>query len=143
KYDDEEPLGINIFRTAIGDDKLENLTLSRTFFGRSEIRNVSFRGSDLSESTFCWNDFIAVDFSNCDLSRSDLRAALFEDVKFVGADLNGCDLRRSDFLKCDFSNANLQKAKLTTEQMGKLNLSTGQREQVDWQEDDGEEPDGG
>jgi len=68
---------VEFFRTRVSDDKFENLTLPRTFFGRSEIRDMSFRGTDLSESTLCWNDFIAVDFSDCDLSNGDLRASLF------------------------------------------------------------------
>src|SRR3954470_12120089 len=86
-YDDEEPLGVEFFRTQVSDAKFENLTLPRTFFGRSEIKNVSFAGTDLSESTLCWNDFVLVDFSGCDLSRGDLRAALFNSVKFCESSL--------------------------------------------------------
>ena len=48
RYDDEQ-LGVNFFRTQLADARLEGLTLSRTFFGRSEIRGVSFRGTDLSQ----------------------------------------------------------------------------------------------
>jgi len=140
-YDDPEPLGVEFFRTRVSDDKFENLTLPRTFFGRSEIRDMSFRGTDLSESTLCWNDFIAVDFSDCDLSNGDLRASLFEKVNFSGANISRADLRRSEFKKCDFSGADLRGAKLTRSQ--RLPLSPSQEREVDWQRSDGEEPGGG
>jgi len=143
RYDDPEPLGVQFFRTRVSDDQFENLTLPRTYFGRSEIRDMSFRDTDLSESTLCWNDFICVDFTDCDLSHSDLRAALFEKVNFSGADLSRTDLRRSDFQNCDFSGANLQGAKLTKPHGFRLNLSAEQESQVNWEKSDGEEPDGG
>jgi hypothetical protein len=51
RYDDEEPLGVNVFRTRLaGDLDLSDLSLPRTYFGRSEINCVSFRNSDLHES---------------------------------------------------------------------------------------------
>src|SRR6266478_3881575 len=68
---DDEKLGVGFFRTRLADVALDGLTLPRNFFGRSEIRRVSFRGSDLSESTANWNDFIDVDFSSADLSCAD------------------------------------------------------------------------
>ena len=43
------------------------LDLRRTFVGRSEVSDVSFVHADLSESNFCWNDFISVDFSEATL----------------------------------------------------------------------------
>jgi uncharacterized protein YjbI with pentapeptide repeats len=141
RYDDPEPLGVQFFRTQVADAKFENLTLSRTFFARSEIRDTSFKGSDLSESSLCWNDFVSVDFSECDLSRSDLRGALFESVNFSGANLSQSDLRRSGFENCNFSGAHLHGAKLTRAQT--LRLSPNQEAEVDWQESEGEEPDGG
>src|SRR5437764_1381806 len=62
--DDEAPIGVSFFRTRVGagEHDLENLTLPRTFFGRSEIGPVSFKNTDLSESTMCWNDFTKVNF---------------------------------------------------------------------------------
>lgn len=59
--DDEAPLGVSFFRTFVGQDieqgdedvshrDLENLTLPRTFFGKSNVQHVSFRNTDLSES---------------------------------------------------------------------------------------------
>ena len=141
--DDDGAFGVRVFRTMVKDKILENLTLPRTFFGRSEIRNVSFMGTDLSESTLCWNDFVWVDFTNSDLSRSDLRAAVFDSVKFSGANLSQTDLRGSDFKDCDFSNANLQGAKLTRIQGVRLHLSRRQLGEADWQDLDGEEPGGG
>ena len=97
---DDEVLGVEFFRTQLADAKLENLTLPRTFLGRSEIRAVSFRGTDLSESTMCWNDFVNVDFFRADLRRADLRASTFERVVFDGADLTDADLRRLTFNAC-------------------------------------------
>jgi BTB/POZ domain-containing protein KCTD9 len=58
RHDDEEPLGFNLFRTRLSDAlDLSDLSLPRTFFGRSEINQVSFRNTDLRESNLCWNDF--------------------------------------------------------------------------------------
>jgi hypothetical protein len=51
RYDDEEPLGLNVFRAclAAGLD-LSDFSPPRTFFGRAEIKGVSFRNTDLRES---------------------------------------------------------------------------------------------
>src|SRR5688572_16741673 len=74
QHDDPEPLGVCFYRVFIGDgDNLGNLTLPRTFFGRSDISDVSFRNTDLSESNLCWNDFTDVDFTDAVLANSDLR----------------------------------------------------------------------
>jgi uncharacterized protein YjbI with pentapeptide repeats len=140
-YDDEQ-LGVEFFRTRVADEVLENLTLPRTFFGRSEIKDVSFIGTELSESTLCWNDFIRVNFLNCDLSRSDLRGSIFQKVNFSGADLSAADMRRSDFSGCDFSNATFRGTKLTNRRAKRLRLSEEQLRQIEWQDSDGEEPDG-
>lgn len=122
---------------------LDNLTLPRTFFGRSEISSISFQNTDLSESTLCWNDFIEVDFTDADLSESDLRASLYRRVTFVRANLRNADLRFSSFNECDFTTADMAGAKLTWEQGEQLTLSDGQRKGIDWQDREGEEPPGG
>ena len=140
---DDEVLGVEFFRTQLADAKLENLTLPRTFFGRSEIRAVSFRGTDLGESTMCWNDFIDVDFSGADLVRADLRASTFERVVFDGADLTGADLLRSTFNACSWKGAILTKVKLTTSAARAIPLTADQRGQIDLQDSDGPEPEGG
>lgn len=142
RHDDETP-GVSFFRTMLADAKLERLTLPRTFFGRSEIRDTSFRDSDLSESTANWNDFINVDFSRADLARSDLRACLFERVRFAGASLVGVDFRYCGFRHCDFTDADVTDARLTVKAGTALRLSDEQRSVIDWQADDGEEPAGG
>lgn len=152
--DDESPLGVTFFRTFVGQDieqrdedvghrDLENLTLPRTFFGRSYIQHVSFRNTDLSESTLCWNEFNGVNFTAADLSGSDLRASTFTDILFVRANLRNADLRRSTFEECDFTDADLVGAKLTPEQGEELGLSEEQKKVIDWQETEGEEPPGG
>jgi uncharacterized protein YjbI with pentapeptide repeats len=64
-------------------------------------------------------------------------------VLFVRADLSGANLRRATYEKCDFSHAVMLGAKLTRDQADDLSLSEDQRSEIDWQEDDGEEPDGG
>jgi BTB/POZ domain-containing protein KCTD9 len=143
QYDDEEPLGVSFFRTFVGDGDLENLTLRRTFFGRSEIGPISFENTDLSESTLCWNDFNGVKFTGADLSGSDLRASLFNEVDFVRANLRDTDLRHSSFDNCDFMDADMRGAKLTREQGEKLRLSEEQHKVIDWQETDGKQPPGG
>lgn len=143
QYDDEEPLGVSFFRTFVGEGDLENLTLHRTFFGRSEVGPLSFKNTDLSESTLCWNDFNGVQFTGADLSGSDLRASQFNEVGFIRANLRGTDLRRSSFDECDFTDADMQGAKLTRKQGEELSLSDQQRKVIDWQDSDGDEPPGG
>jgi uncharacterized protein YjbI with pentapeptide repeats len=152
--DDEAPLGVSFFRTFVGQDieegdddvshlDLENLTLPRTFFGRSYIQHVSFKNADLSESTLCWNDFEEVNFTDADLSGCDLRASIFTEVKFVRANLRNADLRRSSYEACDFTDADLRGAKLTYEQGEEFDLSEQQRPEIDWQDSDGDDPPGG
>ncbi len=142
-YDDEEPLGVNFFRTGVSECDLSNLTLPRTFFGRSEIGPASFRNTDLSESTLCWNDFNEVDFTDCDLQGSDLRASVFRGVQFVRADLRGADLRHSSFEACDFTGAAMARTKLTQQQEESVGLSDDQCREIGWQESEGEAPPGG
>jgi uncharacterized protein YjbI with pentapeptide repeats len=154
QHSDEAPLGVSFFRTFVGQDiergkedasqlALENLTLPRTFFGRSEVGRVSFKNTNLSESTLCWNDFNEVNFTDADLSGSDLRASIFCEVDFVRTNLRNADLRHCSFEECDFTHADLRQAKLTREQGDELELSERQREEIDWQESDGQEPPGG
>jgi uncharacterized protein YjbI with pentapeptide repeats len=127
----------------VGEHALEHLTLPRTLFGRSEIGPISFKNTDLSESTLCWNDFIEVNFTEADLSESDLRASIFRRVAFVRTSLRNADLRRSNFEACDFTDADMAGAKLTRKQGARIHLSDEQRKVIDWQESDGDEPPGG
>ena len=144
QHDDPDPLGVSFFRTSIGGgEDLSNLTLPRTFFGKSEINGASFQNTDFTESNLCWNDFTEVDFTDAVLARSDLRASTFNCVKFVHTDLCGADMRLSSFENCDFENAQLAGAVLTTEQGIELNLSEAQRGQISWTDEDGSEPGGG
>ena len=142
RYDDEV-LGVNFFRTALAEAKLENLTLPRTYFGRSEIRATSFQNTDLSESTANWNDLIDVSFKLANLSHCDLRACLLERVSFVEATLTEVDFRGCGFKGCDFSGADLTGAKLTKKAGAALRLTPDQQAVIDWQSEDGDEPDGG
>jgi BTB/POZ domain-containing protein KCTD9 len=142
RYDDPEPLGVQFFRELVSAN-LSGLTLPRTFIGRCEVSGVSFRDTDLSESALCWNDFIDVDFATAVLQASDLRASSYERVSFVGADLCLTDLRRSDFIDCTFGNALMKGARLTRKQGETLPLSDAQRAEIAWQDEDGDEPDGG
>jgi BTB/POZ domain-containing protein KCTD9 len=140
---DDETLGVGFFRTQLADVALDSLTLPRTFFGRSEIRGVTFRDTDLSESTANWNDFIDVDFGSADLSRADLRASVFERVSFRGASLRNTDLRHATFTDCSFVDADLTGAKLARGADSSIDLSPEQRGVIAWQKDQGEEPEGG
>lgn len=140
---DDDVLGVSFFRTQLADAKLEQLTLPRTFFGRSEIRATSFVGTDLSESTANWNDFVEVDFSAAELSRCDFRACLIQSVQFVGANLSETDFRHSCLIDCVFTNANLRGAKFTKVAVESLHLSPEQLSVIDWQDEDGDEPEGG
>ena len=144
RHDDPEPLGVSFFRTFVGEgEDLSNLTLPRTFFGRSEINDAAFRNTDLTESNLCWNDFIDVDLTGAVLARSDLRASQFLRVRFDGADLRGADMRRSSFINCRFETARLDGAVLTRKQGQRMSLSEEQRAVIAWTNDDGPEPGGG
>ena len=142
--DDEGPLGLSFYRMGFenGAD-LSGLSIARTFFGRSEIAQVCFRGSDLSESNLRWNDFIDVDFRDAILARADLRASEYLRVQFDGADLNGADLRLSNFEDCSFDGANMTGSLLAEDQRLLLKLDERQTAQVSWQPDHGPEPSGG
>ena len=141
---DDEVLGVSFFRTLLeGADDLTNLTLPRTFFGRSEISKTSFRNTDLTESNLCWNDFKDVDFTEASLARSDLRASLFTRVRFSSADLSNADMRQSTFEYCVFTEATMAGTVLTPAQGKRLALSSKQRAEVAWTGDEGPEPPGG
>jgi BTB/POZ domain-containing protein KCTD9 len=143
RYDDEQ-LGVSFFRTFVGEhDDLSNLTLPRTYFGRSEINDALFCNTDLTESRLCWNDFIDVDFSDAVLARSDLRASTYTRVKFNRADLRGADLRRSLFDHCSFEGARLDGAILTCAQAKLIQLTDAQHQVIAFTDEDGPEPDGG
>jgi uncharacterized protein YjbI with pentapeptide repeats len=142
RHDDAAGRGIRFVNTVLAHRRLENLTLPRTFFGRSEIRRMSFKGSDLSGATANWNDFVQVNFSGADFSGSDLRACLFERVRFVGASLAGVDFRYCGFKRCDFKDADLTDAKLTRKAGAALRLTPEQQSVIDWQAEDGIEPEG-
>jgi uncharacterized protein YjbI with pentapeptide repeats len=142
--EDDEPLGLSFFKTFVGDGAdLSNLTIPRTFFGRSEISNTSFRNTDLSESNLRWNDFIDVDFTEATLARADLRASIYTRVNFTRTDLRGADLRRADFEDCIFDGAAMDRAILTRDQGLGLSLSAPQRAAIEWRDEDGPEPSGG
>jgi BTB/POZ domain-containing protein KCTD9 len=141
---EEEKLGVSFFRTFVGEgEDLSNLTLPRTFFGRSEINDALFKNTDLTESNLRWNDFIDVDFTGAVLAGSDLRASSFTRVKFIASDLRNADMRRSTFEQCDFTNALMAGAILTRAQGEHLKLSFKQRAEIAWTSSDGEEPSGG
>lgn len=70
RHDDEPPIGFSIFRARLADTlDLSDLSLPRTFFGRSDISRVSFRNIDLHESNLCWNDFLGTDSTEADERR--------------------------------------------------------------------------
>jgi BTB/POZ domain-containing protein KCTD9 len=142
--EDEEPLGLNFYRTFVGEGAdLSGLSIPRTFFGRSEISNASFRNSDLTESNLRWNDFIDVNFSEATLARADFRASAYTRVNFTQADLRGADMRYADFDECVFDGAMMDGAVLTHKQGSRLALSNAQKAAIAWCDDDGPEPSGG
>jgi uncharacterized protein YjbI with pentapeptide repeats len=142
--EDEAPLGLSFFRTSVGEGAdISNLSIPRTFIGRSEISNASFRNTDLSESNLRWNDFIEVDFTRATLARADLRASIYTHVNFTRTDLRGADMRCADFEECIFDGAIMDGAVLTRKQGSRLTLSSVQKAAIDWRDEDGPEPSGG
>lgn len=142
RSDDPEPRGVSFFRARVEGD-LAEMTLPRTYFGRSQVCDASFCDTDLSESTMCWCEFIGVDFSDASLRASDLRASTFERVCFDRCDLRDADLRRSTFKECRFAGCLLGGARLTHHQRRDLPLTPEQDAEVSWQTEEGSEPDGG
>lgn len=140
-HDDEE-LGFSYFKYRLEDADNSNLTLPRTFFGRSGFERVSFANTDLSESRICWNDFDDCDFSGADLSRCDMRASIFNGCKFIGACIRGADLRRSSFENCDFTGADLAGAVAEDEDAIDC-LTDKQQATMKFVADEGPEPPGG
>jgi uncharacterized protein YjbI with pentapeptide repeats len=145
RYDDET-LGLEFFRTWLDGLKgadLTNMTLCRTYVARSQVSNVSFANSDLTESVWNWNDLVYVDFSGCDLSRVDFRGNHIGRCRFVHAVLTDTDPRCCSFEECEFEGAVMARTKLTRENGRLLKLSDSQKLVIDWQDEDGDEPDGG
>ena len=152
RHDDENP-GPSMFRILVEDVSLAGLTLPGLYVARSELRRVSFRGSDLRLSAFNWSDVSECDFGGADLSRTDLRACRFVQCNFSAADLSEADLRGSTFEACAFDRAMMRRAKLHRrrallgllkrgpDQEG-LPLSADQRSEIAWSEE-APEPGGG
>lgn len=143
RHDDEEPLGVSFFRMLVRELDCTDMTLPRTFVGRSEIAESSFRNADLHESNFCWNDFIKVDFSGADLRDVDMRCLDCSNCDFSGADLRGADLRHSNFTDCRFAGANFTGARVTRSRAAPMRLTAAQSATIAWTDTDGPEPDGG
>lgn len=141
RFDDEE-LGVSFFKTLVSGD-CANLTLPRTFFGRSEIKDASFHNTDLRESVLCWCDFKNVDFSHACLQAADLRASVFERVRFTSCDLRDADLCGATFFDCDFAFADVTGVRLAKSQRSDVQLTKAQAAVVSWQHAEGDEPPGG
>ena len=134
---------MTFYRVLISDEKYEERYLLKTLFGRSLLENVSFRNSDLSGSTLTWSDFINVNFSYANLSNSDLRSSVFENVDFSNSNLSNSDLRGLDLKTCNLSGAIMTSAKATHELKNQNVLSPKQIQEIEWHDDEGEEPEGG
>jgi BTB/POZ domain-containing protein KCTD9 len=140
---DNESFSFSLYKGGLEECELANLSLPRTFFGRSLLERCNFSNTDWSESRMCWNSFEDVDFSHSDLVSCDLRASLFKIVRFCNSNLTDADLRRSSFERCDFTGACLQGTKITHTQASELSLTDEQCQQVRWYKSPGREPAGG
>jgi len=140
---DDDARGVSFFKTCTEGEDLGNLTLPRTFFGRSEFNDTSFCNTNLTESNMCWNDFIDVDFSKAVLVGCDARSSIFSNVTFASANLSRADLRHSTLEDCDFTGAQMSGTILTHKQGTGLVLSSQQKAEIAWTDDEGDEPDGG
>lgn len=140
---DDEELALRFFRTLLEDEALADLTIPRTYVGRSGFTRVSFHNTDLHESRMCWNDFIQCDFTDADLSGCDMRSSSWESCSFVRCNLSDADLRGADLDRCDFTGASLAGAKLTRLGGARLALDPRQRSEIEWHWLAGPEPPGG
>ncbi len=144
RHDDLEPLGVSFFKSSLNDElDMSNLTLPRTFFGRSDLSKVSIKNTNSSESNLCWNEFVAIDFGLSDLSLCDGRSSNFYTVTFSNSDLTRTDLRHSRFKHCVFYGAIMDGTILTRTQAVRLSLSNEQRSTIDWRWFSDPVPDGG
>jgi hypothetical protein len=142
---DAKPIGFEIYKSGYEDADFSYLTLPGTVFGRSDLTNCDFRGTDLSRSHMCWNDFTGCDFRGADLTGCDLRRSVFRDCKFDSAILAGADLRGSEFEGCTFKGADMTGTlceKYMEWDADEL-LTKKQRASMVFHEDEGDEPDGG
>ena len=147
---DDDILGLSFFRTNVSNEEFDCLTIPRTFFGRSEIKAVTFDYSDLSESRMCWNEWQYCHFEKTNLSGCDLRRSVFKSCYFNRTDLTGADLRGARFEKCSFEGANMKDVKLEkpfsffgNKKAKDLKLSPQQIQEINWTSSAGEEPPGG
>jgi pentapeptide repeat protein len=140
---DSDPPGPSIFRLLLEDVALADLRLPGLYVGRSELRRISFRGSDLHLSAINWNDVLECDFRGTDLSGADLRSTRFARCNFSKADLSRADLRGAEFDGCTFEDAVMRGAILhsrpkflgfisTGFDQRELPLSPTQRAEVVW-----------
>ena len=142
-HHDEDPLGPTLFRMRLEDCAVERMTLPGLYVCRSDLRRVSFTGSDLHLSTLCWNDFRGCWFDACDLQDTDFRASWFIRCQFSNSDLSDCDLRRATFDDCDFTNTVLRNARASRSQRALLPLNDEQVAAMKWDDEPGPEPPGG
>lgn len=143
-FDDEEEAGFSVHKGGWPDGcDLANLSLPRSYFGRSLFQGVDFQNTDLSGSRMCWNDFVDCDFSAADLTGADLRASLFQRCRFTGATLAGADLRHSCFEDCDFTGAGMSGCVAEAAQRASLRPTQEQAAGIDWRSEPGPKPPGG
>ena len=109
---DDDPFGPSLFRMGLEGAELAGLCLRGLYVSRSELKRVSFAGSDLQLAAFNWSDLIDCDFSGVDLRQADMRSSAFSRCRFDRAALDGADLRGTRFDSCSFAGATLAQAKL-------------------------------
>ena len=108
----DDPFGPSIFRTAVVDADLGDLSLPGLYVSRSELSRVRFTGTELRLSAFNWNTILDCDFTRADFREAELRCSRFVRCCFTGALLQGADLRGSRFEACSFVDARLDGAAL-------------------------------
>ena len=142
RYDDEGPLGVNFFRTSVRDGDIENMTLPRTFFGRSDIGPLSFK-TRIVRIYAVLERFQQGGLHGCQSLQKRPPCLAVLQGAFRQNRSPKCRLRQLTFAECDFTDAEMRGARLTHRQGRVIVLSTQQREAIDWQESDGSPPGGG
>jgi uncharacterized protein YjbI with pentapeptide repeats len=112
-----------------GED-FTNATLEHAAVVRCELDRLSFVGADLQGSCFTWNSFLICDFSSSNLRNVDFRGSVITDTLFRNAILDLADLRKVTFKNCDFRGASMNGARLTYLQLCRLRLSKEQRASI-------------
>jgi uncharacterized protein YjbI with pentapeptide repeats len=111
---------INLYRADLAEADLTYGNLYRT-----DLFQANLSGADLSGASMLDASLIDADLSGADLSGADMSRTVLTLADLSGANLAGNDLTTSTLDGADLSGANLSDAKITDEQLGRVESLAG------------------